>query len=456
MFENNKDIQNKSTFLKQTEDARQKRLLEKKKQQSALKIQSYFRGYSSRTKLAKSIHEELNSKFMNSSSPEVNSNGKPYASFTSSQLLDSVKKYLFIYKMKYGRGSSESSVDLTITKNILEHLTCSIVNGDFKYSYVSLIMSKANYQVFINQSRELLSVAICVLNILNIKNVLHLKVFLAVLELVSVLSESNKWKCFKSQENALIDTLLKETEKSYLKNLLACDFFAKLNLVLIQNSMNYHPILDKKQMNSILCIIFKAMEARQFDEMCINEFTNQIITVPLILDFLHKPNELDLSQIKQKIIQHDLLAKTLVYLSETGERMKSFIASNKDINYLIFALGNLCSLAKFSFESLRDNTKSLLFVSSQIFLSQSSVSTLGKRKKGDDGGSTIRWHPIFGFLKVKSAFSNFEIIMSVMDQLRWVCTCLFLEFWIATDTVFVDKNLFIYSKCIDLNFPRSK
>jgi hypothetical protein len=45
-----KTAPNKDNFLKQTEDARLKRNLEKKRTISAVKIQSVFRGYSARKK----------------------------------------------------------------------------------------------------------------------------------------------------------------------------------------------------------------------------------------------------------------------------------------------------------------------------------------------------------------------------------------------------------------------
>lgn len=48
MFSDKTGLQNKDNFLKQTEDARLKRNLEKKKLTSAVKIQSVFRGYLAR------------------------------------------------------------------------------------------------------------------------------------------------------------------------------------------------------------------------------------------------------------------------------------------------------------------------------------------------------------------------------------------------------------------------
>ena len=48
MFSDKTGLQNKDNFLKQTEDARLKRNLEKKKLTSAIKIQALFRGYLAR------------------------------------------------------------------------------------------------------------------------------------------------------------------------------------------------------------------------------------------------------------------------------------------------------------------------------------------------------------------------------------------------------------------------
>jgi|LakMenEpi03Aug12_release.lakeMendotaPanAssembly.Ray.scaffolds.fasta_scaffold5073795_1 hypothetical protein len=48
MFNTEKSNKNIEGFLKQTEEARNKRQLEKQKQQNAICIQSYYRGYKTR------------------------------------------------------------------------------------------------------------------------------------------------------------------------------------------------------------------------------------------------------------------------------------------------------------------------------------------------------------------------------------------------------------------------
>ena len=48
MFERSKDAHDRETFLRQAQEAREKRQLEKRKQHSLLVIQSYTRGYLAR------------------------------------------------------------------------------------------------------------------------------------------------------------------------------------------------------------------------------------------------------------------------------------------------------------------------------------------------------------------------------------------------------------------------
>ena len=430
MFESSKDFQKKDNFLKQTEDARQKRLLEKKKLQSAVKIQSFYRGYIVRKKLLDSIEDELKNKLLSNHTLDLDRLAPNYAynSNPSSQLLALVKKYLFVYNKRY--KNKKDKLDISMLKNLLDHLVCSITQGEFKYSYVSLIMNKNNYQNFINQSRQILCLCVSIIDIINLKNVVHLKLLYNIIELIFSLTDFKAWKCFKVDNNPLIETLLKETNKSFLIILFNENLFQKFNNILIQNSANYHPILEKRHLSNILIIAFKILELKNFDESSLKEFSNNLVTIPLIFDQHHE-------FIKQKSAEFDLLNKLFIHLNHY-ERLKSFL-NNKDINLLIFFLGNLCSLSKMNFDILRSNTESLLNISSQIFLNSNNSGTSNRKKS--DKNDTIRWHPIFGFLKVKSSFGNFEIIMSVMDQLRFLWSHQFISILFDSKNVIFQNNI---------------
>ena len=180
-----------------------------------------------------------------------------------------------------------------------------------------------------------------------------------------------------------------------------------------------------------------------------SEFNAYVMTIPFLLNILQEtPSSattttsdtdlsssvyaLQLNQLKQKIIDAKLIEKIFASLN-THEKISEFL-KEKDVNHLLCFLGNFCSLSKLEFACLRANidifivsrivfvfrrkirvllTKKVFFVwnvktiSTQMFEYSYQV-IYGKAKssthKANSNVDSIRWHPIFGFLKFKTCF----------------------------------------------------
>ena len=151
MFNNTNKAQtvpvSKEAFVKQAEEARQQRLLDKKKNQMANIIQKTYRGYRSRQ-----IEYEKN--FTNLSSlltlTEIGTSSK----FTSNELFTFSRLYLFLNKLNVHKKHEQ------LFPKLCTHLALSIHNGDFKNSYVSLIISKNLYKSFLKQSNQIIKLCI--------------------------------------------------------------------------------------------------------------------------------------------------------------------------------------------------------------------------------------------------------------------------------------------------------
>ena len=180
----------RDSFLRQAEDARQKRNLDKKKAQSVLKIQSFYRGYMSRKQLYQSISKQLINTFITPDNSSIK--------LTAVHLYDLIRNFFFIDKLKI---KTKPDTLNQIFCAICKYLTVNIQKSDLKTSYMSLIVSKSHYQNFIVQSNRLLGKCVHLLNEINFKEKEQIKHFETYLDLVLVFTNYHCWKCFEAKPN---------------------------------------------------------------------------------------------------------------------------------------------------------------------------------------------------------------------------------------------------------------
>ena len=197
----------KDLFLKQAEEARTQRQRDKKKAQSALLIQAHFRGYLTRQREHEKLLQSLIDALIGSESTPP----------SSEQLYSHVRTYLFL--IRYARQVER--IEELLLARLCARVAASIQSGDFKHSYVALIISKSLYKLFLAQSSRLVAACLGQMqkNALSLKNKDHYAKFNVCLELVNTLCHSNKWKCFKAAPNKLVEAVLAEATKTYLNKL---------------------------------------------------------------------------------------------------------------------------------------------------------------------------------------------------------------------------------------------
>ncbi|CAF0883062.1 unnamed protein product [Brachionus calyciflorus] len=413
---------NKDSFLKQANEAREKRTLEKKRLASAIKIQSFFRGYLARKKFSQGIESDLNSAFDGVDIQDKETLMK--RSHTSKQLLELIDKILFFKKIKARKAIN---LDEKLIGNFTSYMILNITNGDFKHSYMSLILSKDNYQKFLTQSHKVLKLLVDNLDHLNIKDLEHNKIFNNIIRLFTVLSDNNQWKCFPiSNRNEMLDKTLKEISKNYILALKHNSFFEKLMKPLIQNASNHITIISSNVMLQIHSLTFNIFEHSSFDSNDLYIFCSTLLTIPLFFKILEDNSSKNSSEndaneliLKSKIKSSGFCQKIYSILTDTG-RIKTFLSSKNDVNLMIAFLGNICSLSVFDFESLKINIEKFIAINHQVFLNASEIISPQAPKIHVEKNHSIKWHPIFGYLKIKTCLTNYEIFNKVLDQLKFL------------------------------------
>ncbi len=123
---------------------------------------------------------------------------------TAIQLYEVTKKFLIYNQSKYYKRKSTNELQTdhkTLFQNMCTCLSNSILKGDFKHSYTSLIVSKDFYQLFLKQSHKFLQACIVELNDLNIKDALDFKTFISILSILTMFTDHKLWKCYKIENS---------------------------------------------------------------------------------------------------------------------------------------------------------------------------------------------------------------------------------------------------------------
>ena len=133
--------------------------------------------------------------------------------YTATHLYELTRKYLIYTSFKYlkhskqsvltpgNTGTSGTDERQSVFQSMCTLISTSILTGDFKHSYVSLIVSKEYYQLFVKQSHQFLHACVSQLEALNLKDVQNYKTFVCVLNVITMLTDHKLWKCYKIENS---------------------------------------------------------------------------------------------------------------------------------------------------------------------------------------------------------------------------------------------------------------
>lgn len=333
----------KSSFIKNVDEARQKRQLEKKKQQSALLIQSVYRGYITRKKESTLIDTELNLSFQGANK-----------SLAASQTYILLKKYFLYDRLVRQEKSNQMLIQ------ILKCLTYQIQTvSEFKTTYVSLIISKTNYQNFIQQSNKLVDKCVLKMQQLNLKDKEHVKQIEIYINFLMCLTNYKLWKCFTQLQQPAVEQLLKETTRSYsVKLSVLYELFHKL---LNQNLQQHNLMLNKLTMSSILNLAIQTLKAHNYQANVLMAFSSSILTIPAVVLSCHS-----MSALKNEL-DCDLSCRLYALFSDsTTDSLTNKFLNEKDLVQAVSFLGNLCSLSEFYDSNFQFNLDNFIIISNKI------------------------------------------------------------------------------------------
>ena len=284
---------------------------------------------------------------------------------------------------KYFVLSCLSRADASTNKHLLEILKYlaenTQANPEFKTSYVSLIISKVNYQNFISQSSRLIDKCVHVMNSFQSKDKEQMKQFEMITAFLDCISNHKTWKCFVVQAQPLVshvEQLLRETTKSYLlKYKSLYDVFGR---VLAQNLQSHSLLLSKTCVNSVLSLAVQTLKAYQFQSSVLLLFASCVLTVPAVVNCyvgtVSLKTELDC----------DLSCRLYALFSDcTKDRISNEFLVHTDLVQAMSFLGNLCSLSAYYDANFQFNADNFIIISNKILDYCAKINTNHSAKTSD-------------------------------------------------------------------------
>ncbi len=198
----------------------------------------------------------------------------------------------------------------------------------------------------------------------------------------------------------------------------------------MQNYLNHHPIIETKVIASIINLSFRILEIQNYQSSTIIDFCSHILIIPTLVKDLNDSlqrataaaaatatnnsnnnNNNELTKLLvEKLKENDLSSR--IFSTFSTSEMANVFLNDKDLNQSICFLANLCSLAKMDMQSLKLNIEIFIVICLHIFEHCSELLVNKKRNSKLDPiannneanpTGTISYHPLFGYLKLKSS-----------------------------------------------------
>ncbi|XP_067137441.1 ubiquitin-protein ligase E3B isoform X2 [Centruroides vittatus] len=384
------NLSSKDQFLEQAKAARLERAQEKKREQSAICIQSHVRRYLTRLKLKSKIRKEFDEIFT-----EVRENdGK--TSLSAYEMFKVIRKFLFIL---------EEEEDKQRFETVCRYVITSMDNNSLQQSYISVALNKEEAVLWIQQIKALLWQCCIYLKHLKPECPQDTKPLMLYLHMLVTFTNANTWKMFKDWQGDALKIAMNQLCANIMSYLVTKGMYANLQIILIKGIVRSKPSLKRAALLAITNLAIRPLVAWQFSENIMNLFLLHILSVPAL--FHH------LSNISPECItvflSHDIFKKSLeLLMTEQNTRILFNVLEG---NYALCLLANIIHLGYGDLEVLSNNLLDFMNVITRL-LESCQKYVVNKQS------NLTHWHPILGWFAQSIDHGLHESLIYVKKQLQ--------------------------------------
>ncbi|XP_045491570.1 ubiquitin-protein ligase E3B [Colias croceus] len=371
-----KNLTTKDSFLEQMKAAREERALEKKREQSAIKIQAIVRGWLARQKFIKLILNEFDQLL-----PETNHGSQEEGQqpeFVQALDVYKVTCHLFlVFKPQRDRKRFEK---------LCKYIVQSLHSESVKISYVGVFLNKEYSLCWIQHIKDLLFKCCQYLEELKPESPIDMQSILIHLHTLLEFTAVNTWALTRLKNFDKLRGGMTQLCANVMGSLFHKGYYLTLKSLLLRGLCREKVSLKNIALSAIVALALRPLISAQFSEKLLTMFIIQILSVPTLVYHMQLISPESISTFRT----HALFDKSIEFLS--ADQNMRIVFNTLEGNYALCLLGNLIQLAHIE----RDHTQSETFYPTFVLVTTRFLDSCQQYvvcKKGN----LSNWHPVLGW-----------------------------------------------------------
>ncbi|CAH2073385.1 unnamed protein product, partial [Iphiclides podalirius] len=373
-----KSLTSKDTFLEQTKAAREERALEKKREQSAIRIQAIVRGWLARQQFIKIIIKEFDKLL-----PEYTPHGSQDEVTPTIDLIPALDVYrvtcrfFLVFKQHRDRKRFE---------RLCKYIVQSLHSESVKLSYVGVFLNKEYSLRWIAHIKMLLYKCCLYLEELKPESPVDMQSILIHLHTLIAFTATNTWALTRLKNFDKLRGGMTQLCANIMGSLFHKGYYLTLKSLLLRGLCREKVSLKNISLTAIVTLSLRPLVSAQFSEKLLTMYIIQILSVPTLVYHMQQISPESIAAFRA----HSMFDKCLEFLN-TDQNMR-IVFNTLEGNYALCLLANMIQLAHLEREhALPESYYPTFTLVVTRFLDSCQQYVVCKK------GNLSNWHPVLGW-----------------------------------------------------------
>ncbi|XP_035458501.2 ubiquitin-protein ligase E3B [Spodoptera frugiperda] len=367
----------KDSFLEQAKAAREERAFEKKREQSATRIQAVVRGWLERKKFVKRILNDFDELLPETSSQGSQDEPQPVELIPALEVYRVTCRLFLVFKQQRDRKRFE---------NLCRYIVQSLHSESVKLSYVGVFLNKEYSLRWIAHIKDLLYKCCQYLEELKPESPIDMQSILIHLHTLVAFTANNTWAITRLKNFEKLRGGMTQLCANVMGSLFHKGYYLTLKSLLLRGLCREKVYLKNISLTAIVTLSLRPLVSAQFSEKLLTMYIIQILSVPTLVYHMQLISPESMSSYRS----YSMFDKCLEFLS-TDQNMR-IVFNTLEGNYALCLLANLVQMAHCERDHAQPETYHPTFVLVVTrFLDSCQQYVVCKK------GNLSNWHPILGW-----------------------------------------------------------